>query len=218
MGLLSWWWSSGPRVTTKDRAILDLKIQRDKIKQYQKRLVIVQNREHALAKQCLSEGDRKRAMIFLRKEQYQKQLIFKTDEQLSVLEELVSSIEFAQVQRDVAFGLEQGAKVLKEINSEMSLEKIEKIMDDSAEGMMYQEEVEQLLKERITRQDEVEVERELAELEHEQTDLKLPSAGKAPLKRERESAKKQAQEQAQAQEQEQEQEQAEEQEEGLIAA
>lgn len=168
-------------MTPKDKAILDLKRQRDKIKQYQKRLSAVQNRERALAKQCLQQGDRKRALIFLRKEQYQKQMILKTDEQLSVLEELVSSIEFAQVQRDVAFGLEQGANVLKEINSEMSLEKIEKIMDDSAEGRMYQEEVTQLLSERITNSDELAVERELEQIEQEQTDLRLPEPGKSEL-------------------------------------
>lgn len=168
-------------MTPKDKAILDLKRQRDKIKQYQKRLSAVQIRERALAKQCLQQGDRKRALIFLRKEQYQKQMILKTDEQLSVLEELVSSIEFAQVQRDVAFGLEQGANVLKEINSEMSLEKIEKIMDDSAEGRMYQEEVTQLLSERITNSDELAVERELEQIEQEQTDLRLPEPGKSEL-------------------------------------
>lgn len=181
MGFLSWWYGKGPRVTPKDKAILDLKRQRDKIKQYQKRLSAVQNRERTLAKQCLQQGDRKRALIFLRKEQYQKQMILKTDEQLSVLEELVSSIEFAQVQRDVAFGLEQGANVLKEINSEMSLEKIEKIMDDSAEGRMYQEEVTQLLSERITNSDELAVERELEQIELEQTDLRLPEPGKSEL-------------------------------------
>jgi len=175
MGL--WSWFSGPKVTGKDRAIFDLKRQRDKIKQYQKRIGSVLEREHSLAKQCLAKGDRQKALLFLRKEQFQKQLLEKTDQQLASLEELVSSIEFAQVQRDVAFGLEQGAAVLKQINEEMSLERVEKIMDDSAEGIAYQAEVEALLSEQVTRSDELEVERELAEIEAEQT---APSAVNLP--------------------------------------
>lgn len=165
MGLLAWF--SGPRVTAKDKAILDLKRQRDKVKQYQKRIAVIQARERKLAKECLAVGNRKRALLFLRKEQFQSQLLSKTDQQLASLEDLVTSIEFAQVQRDVAFGLKQGACVLKEINSEMSLENIEKIMDDSSEGIAYQREVEQLLNERITRSDDAAVELELEALESE---------------------------------------------------
>lgn len=37
------------------------------------------------------------------------------------------------------FGLEQGSKVLKQINKEMSLERVEKIMEDSADGIAYQQ-------------------------------------------------------------------------------
>ena len=36
------------------------------------------------------------------------------------------------------FGLQQGAAVLKEINQEMSLERVEKLMDDTADAIAYQ--------------------------------------------------------------------------------
>lgn len=36
------------------------------------------------------------------------------------------------------FGLEQGNKVLKQIHSEMDIEKVQKLMDDTAEGIRYQ--------------------------------------------------------------------------------
>jgi len=39
----------------------------------------------------------------------------------------------------VVFGLQQGSNVLKELNKEMSLEAVEKIMDDTADGIAYQE-------------------------------------------------------------------------------
>jgi hypothetical protein len=43
------------------------------------------------------------------------------------------------VEKDVVFGLQQGAAVLKEINKEMSLESVEKLMENTADGIAYQE-------------------------------------------------------------------------------
>jgi len=38
----------------------------------------------------------------------------------------------------VIFGLQQGSLVLKEINKEMSLEAVEKLMDNTADAIAYQ--------------------------------------------------------------------------------
>jgi charged multivesicular body protein 6 len=130
--------SSKGQITDQDRAVLDLKLQRDKIRQYQKRISVVLDREHEVAKECLSRGDKRRALLALRKRKYQDQLLAKTDAQLDSLEELTRSIEFALVQKDVLYGLQQGSEVLKAIHKEMSLETVERIMDESAEGIAYQ--------------------------------------------------------------------------------
>lgn len=44
------------RVTEQDKAVLKLKQTRDKLKQYQKKIVLNQDKERALAKECLSQG------------------------------------------------------------------------------------------------------------------------------------------------------------------
>ena len=63
----------------------------------------------------------------------------KTDQQLAQLETLTSDVEFALVQKDVVFGLQQGTAVLKAIHKEMGgLEKVELIMGESAEAQAYQ--------------------------------------------------------------------------------
>ncbi len=155
-------------VTSQDKAILNLKLQRDKLKNYQVKLSIVSKKEIEIAKQCLSKGDKKRALIALRKKKYQENLISKTDKQLEVLEELVSNIEFKQIEKNVLYGLNEGNNVLKSLNKELSLEKVEKIMDESAEGIRYQEEVTEMLGNIITNSEEDEVQEELERMEQEE--------------------------------------------------
>lgn len=164
------------KVTDQDRAILDLKLQRDKLRQYQKRIQVILDREKEIAKECLVRGDRQTALLALRKRKYQEQLLLKTDSQLETLEDLTHNIEFALVQKDVMYGLEQGNQVLKDINKEMSLERVEQILDESAEGIAYQREVTELLSGRITNVEEEEIQEELEALEREK--LERESGGK----------------------------------------
>ncbi|KAI6092823.1 Snf7-domain-containing protein [Hypoxylon rubiginosum] len=167
--------NNSSRVTPQDRAILDMKLQRDKLHQYQKRITVLTDKETAVARQMLAVGDKKRALLALRRKKYQESLLEKTDLQLAQLEQLTRSVEFALIQKDVVFGLQQGTKVLKEIHAEMGgIEHVEKLMGETADAIAYQQEVSDMLGGRITNQDEDEVEDELAALE-------LEVNGPAPL-------------------------------------
>lgn len=122
------------------RAILDLKNQRDKIYQYQKRITVLTDRETAIAKECLARGDRRRALLALRRKKYQESLLSKTDSQLAQLEQLTGQVEFALVQKDVLFGLQQGTQVLQAINKEIGgIEAVDRLMEETAEARAYQE-------------------------------------------------------------------------------
>ncbi|KAF2722573.1 charged multivesicular body protein-like protein 6 [Polychaeton citri CBS 116435] len=160
--------SNSKRISDHDRAILDMKNQRDKLQQYQKRIRVITDRETEIARECLQTGDKKKALMALRKKKYQETLLSRTDQQLAQLETLTSDVEFALVQKDVLFGLQQGTAVLKEIHKEMGgLEKVEMIMEESAEARQYQEEINDLLAGKMSNQDEDEVEDEMAALERE---------------------------------------------------
>ncbi|KAL5615284.1 hypothetical protein BROUX41_005335 [Berkeleyomyces rouxiae] len=160
--------ANGSKVTAQDKAILDMKIQRDKLHQYQKRITIITAKETEIAKQMLAKGDKPRALLALRRKKYQETLLSKTDAQLEQLEHLVSSVEFAQIQKDVVFGLQQGTRVLQEIHKEMGgLEHVEKLMGDTADAIAYQKEISDMLGGQISNADEDEVEDELAALEAE---------------------------------------------------
>lgn len=122
------------------RAILDMKNQRDKLHQYQKRITVLTTREKDIAKECLAKGDMTRAKLALRRKKYQESLLAKTDSQLAQLEQLTSDVEFALVQKDVLYGLQQGTAVLKEIHKEMGgIENVEKLLGENEEARAYQE-------------------------------------------------------------------------------
>lgn len=174
--------------TNRHRAILDLKIQRDKLHKYQRRITLLTNRETEIAREMLARGDKKRALLALRRKKYQESLLSKTDAQLEQLEKLTTSVEFALIQKDVVFGLQQGTKVLQEIHREMGgLAHVEKLMGETADAIAYQnvrrsvtprripflsipnppQEVSDMLGTRMSNADEDEVEDELAALEAE---------------------------------------------------
>ncbi|GJN90256.1 hypothetical protein Rhopal_003257-T1 [Rhodotorula paludigena] len=160
----------------RSRAIYSLKLQRDKLKQYQKRIEVVLAREREIAAESLRAGNKQRALIALRQKKYQETLLSQTDSQLETLQKLVQSIEFSLVEKDVLYGLQQGNAVLTQLNKEMDLATVEKLMDDTREGIAYQEEVSALLSSRISAEDEEDVLAELAALQAEQTGTKLPEA------------------------------------------
>jgi len=159
---------SSHKISAQDRAILDMKIQRDKLHQYQKRITIITDRETAIAKECLARGDKTKALLALRRKKYQESLLSQTDAQLETLEKLTSSVEFALVQKDVVYGLQQGTAVLKQIHNEMGgVENVEKLMGENEEARAYQREIGEMLAGQMSNQDEDEVEDELNALELE---------------------------------------------------
>ncbi|KAI5286058.1 Vacuolar protein sorting-associated protein 20 [Ascosphaera aggregata] len=160
--------SSSQKITSQDKAILELKIQRDKLHQYQKRITKLTDRETQIAKQCLANNDKSRALLALRRKKYQQSLLNKTDAQLDQLEKLVHNVEFALIQQSVLHGLKQGNEVLRAIHEEMGgLEGVEKLMGETEDARAYQEEVSHMLAGQITNHDEEEVQWELDAMEQE---------------------------------------------------
>lgn len=153
-----------PKVSDHDLAVLQLKTQRDNIKKYQIKLEATLKNDKILAKQLLADGRRDRAKILLKKKRYQEQLLFKADQQLQNLEQITQDLEFAQVEMQVVDGLKAGNQALKKINETLNIEDIEKIMEESREGIEKQQEITDLISGALTDEDNEAVEIELAEL------------------------------------------------------
>ncbi|EFC46203.1 predicted protein, partial [Naegleria gruberi] len=170
------------KVSEQDKAVLELKTQRDKIKVYQKKLQTVIQKERDVAKQLVQEGKKDLAMLALKKKKYQESLLEKTHKQLDNLQQMVDQLEFAQIEKQILDGLKQGKQALDTLQKEMgSLEDIEKLMDETREAIQYQEEVSRILSESLTPEDLTDVEEDLNELEAQLLKENMPKVNKTPL-------------------------------------
>lgn len=155
------------RVTDHDRAVLQIKVQRDKLKQYQKRLSVDIEREVALAKEAARNGKRQQALLLLKRRKYQETLVERVEDQLLQLDEMVATIEQKLVEEQFVRGLEVGNEALKALNAAISIDDVDRLMADTAEAIEYQNEVSKALGAKLSPEDDAEAERELdAMLEH----------------------------------------------------
>ncbi|XP_017288134.1 charged multivesicular body protein 6 isoform X1 [Kryptolebias marmoratus] len=167
------------RVTEQDKAILQLKQQRDKLRQYQKKINLQLEKERLLAKQLLKDGKKEKALLLLKKKRYQDRLLDKTENQISNLERMVQDLEFTQIERKVIDGLKVGNECLKKMHEVMSIEEVERIMDETQDSIEYQRQIDEMLAGSLTQEDEDAV---LAELEAiTQGDVELPEVPSEPL-------------------------------------
>lgn len=118
-----------------------------------------------------------RAKLLLRKKRYQEQLLVKADGQLENLERMTHDIEFAQIELQVVEGLKKGNEALKKVHDALDIADIEKIMEETREGIEKQDEINALLTGALTEEDEAAVEAELDEILEEQ----LPEVPKEEL-------------------------------------
>jgi len=159
-------------------------LQRDKLTTYQKKCTLVINKETELARTLLKEGKKKQAILALKKKKYQEQLLTKSENQLSSLQEMIDSVEFSQMEQKVFESLKAGNDVLKEIHSQMSIDEIDQLMEDTQEAIAYQKEIEEALAGQLTSEDEDDVLAELEELER--ATLEMPSVPKEVVPESRE--------------------------------
>lgn len=167
------------RVTEQDKAILQLKQQRDKLKQYQKRITQQLEREREIARQLLRDGRKERAKLLLKKKRYREQLLDKTENQITSLETMVQSIEFTQIEMKVMEGLQFGNECLNKMHQVMSIEEVERILDETQEAVEYQRQIDELLAGSFTQEDEDAILEELNAITQEQ--IELPEVPSEPL-------------------------------------
>ncbi|XP_012891682.1 PREDICTED: charged multivesicular body protein 6 [Dipodomys ordii] len=170
---------AGAGADGRSRSRQQLKQQRDKLRQYQKRVTQQLERERALARQLLRDGRKERAKLLLKKKRYREQLLDRAENQISSLEAMVQSIEFTQIEMKVMEGLQVGNECLNKMHQVMSIEEVERILDETQEAVEYQRQIDELLAGSFTQEDEDAILEELDAITQEQ--IELPDVPSEPL-------------------------------------
>ncbi|KAL0402779.1 UNVERIFIED_CONTAM: Vacuolar protein sorting-associated protein [Sesamum radiatum] len=166
-----------PKITEVDKAILSLKTQRRKLAQYQQQLEAVIEAEKQAAKDLLREKKKDRALLALKKKKVQEDLLKQVDGWLINVEQQLADVELASKQKAVFESLKAGNNAVKAIQSEINLDDVQKLMEDTAEAKAYQDEISAILGEKLSAEDEEEI---LAEFENLETQITIQELPEVP--------------------------------------
>ena len=156
--------SKTTEINQEERALLDCKLCRDKIKKYIKSLEKNASLKRERAKEALKNKNKDRAKLSLRQSKMYQEQIKTAEGQLEMIETQISQIESAQSQRDALTVLKQGNEVLKNLQKEVNAEKFQEIADDMDEMKEQQNEITEFFKNRGIEENDEELDDELDKL------------------------------------------------------
>ena len=128
----------------------------------------VVEKEKETARELLKSGQKDKALLVMKKKKRQEQLLAQCEAQLDNVSQMIDSVEFAQMEKDVFDKLKSGNEVLTALNKEMSVEKVEALMSETEEALAAQREIEEALAGYLTTEDDADIVEELAALDAEQ--------------------------------------------------
>ncbi|KAL3591510.1 hypothetical protein D5086_010150 [Populus alba] len=153
---------------------------------YARDLEAVIEAEKQAAKDLIREKRKDRALLALKKKKTQEELLKQVDTWLINVEQQLADIELASKQKAVFESLKSGTDAIKAIQGEVNLDDVQKLMDDTAEAKAYQDEINAILGEKLSTEDEEEILAEFENLEAQMAVQELPEVPTKVLSEEQE--------------------------------
>jgi len=117
-------------VNAQDKAILDLKNSRDRLRRYQNNLSVSEAKLKSRALAYMKEGRKDLALMVLKFRKKKMKESENVEGQLLKVMEMVQSINWQSSQSSVLKSLQQGKEMLKKMHEEMSVDDVIELMDD----------------------------------------------------------------------------------------
>ena len=168
---------SGGQITAQDKAVLDLKNARDRLKKYTTKLHDDEKRLQERALKCMKAGNKSSALLLMKVKKKKAQEAEAVEKQLLTVYSMVSTIEWETQQMDVIKALTAGKDALKAMHEQMSVDDVLDLMDDVKEDLEVQARIDEAFSRgsSMSSMEEDELEKELAQLQ--KTTVKVnPSA------------------------------------------
>lgn len=171
-----------PKLSKEDKAILDCKQARDKIKSYIKRLEENEKNQKQKAKELLKQKEKDKAKYCLAQSKMYKMQIENSQNQLAAVEEQINRLDIAKTQQNVFNVLENTNQVLRDLQKEVNVERLEKIGEDLNDIKAANDEVTNFFKNHNVdiEQNEEDINKEMEQLmkmDNYQVEGSLPDAG-----------------------------------------
>eukprot|EP00542_Grammatophora_oceanica_P010021 CAMPEP_0194045580 /NCGR_PEP_ID=MMETSP0009_2-20130614/16872_1 /TAXON_ID=210454 /ORGANISM="Grammatophora oceanica, Strain CCMP 410" /LENGTH=213 /DNA_ID=CAMNT_0038690461 /DNA_START=117 /DNA_END=758 /DNA_ORIENTATION=+ len=168
-----------PAVSEIDRAVLDLKVSRDKLQKYKKQLEVDGAKLLIRAKQAKAEGRTSTALGLLRLRHHKEREAQSVENQLLTVLQMVETIGSKQNEKEVLAAMKSGKNALSKLHEETTVEDVLDLMDQIQEQNEVEEEISTILSgvPSLSAADEASVEAELEALIAAQAGTtKLPEA------------------------------------------
>ena len=121
---------SKSNLSSVEQAILKCKMCRDNIKSTIRTLELASKTKLNKAKELIKAKDRERAKIYLKQSKFHQAKLKIADVKLTMIENQILEIEKSQEISEVYKTLEQGNKILKDLQEDLKVEKFKQIKED----------------------------------------------------------------------------------------
>mmetsp|Transcript_19703 Transcript_19703/g.27877 ORF Transcript_19703/g.27877 Transcript_19703/m.27877 type:complete len:218 (-) Transcript_19703:171-824(-) len=156
-----------PPISDIDRAVLDLKVSRDKLTRFKKKLEQDDAKLLAKAKQAKDAGQTTTALNLLKLRKHKQTAVASVENQLLTVLQMVDTISSKENEKDVLKSMAVGKDALQKLHEETTLEDVIELMDTIEEQSEMEKEISAAMGgvPALSVEDEELVELELEELE-----------------------------------------------------